>query len=51
VEAFHEDVHGEMPLGSSSALIVNAVMSSCHAQLLLSTMHTVVCSMQEAGGI
>lgn len=41
---------GKRPLGNSFVLIVGAVLSSFHACLLLSTIYTVVCSVQEAGG-
>lgn len=42
---------GKRPLGNSFVLIVRADVSSFHAYLLLSTIRTVVCSVQEAGGI
>lgn len=42
---------GKRTFGNSFVLIVRAVVSSFHACLLLSTIHTVVCSVQEAGGI
>lgn len=42
---------GKRPLGNSFVLIVRADVSSFHAYLLLSTIRTVVCSVQEAGVI